>query len=337
MIWDIPYTGSYIHSYRNICIMTYYYYIFVTVPESNSIIDDSGTPMYDTSYKVDIIKSKKPHPSSHVKREKLEQYSKEVLIIIHTVNDNEKWAAVDCLDPPDLTDKHGKPLERSVDLEGLNWIVLGEYGGYQAALIQTEMGSDAGPELLRAFDTLPNAKYVIVMGVCYSAEYKKGDIIVSTLIDCVSNIKFHSDNYITASANNLRFLPIAQKLRNVFARGSDTWTAEDKFICTKEGRKPIVKAGCVISTSVSADSHQIQAANPESIAREKEGSTVLIELRNQNETTQYDLSVIVIKGVIGSTDIADDKDDESWKLTATLAAARYAKHKLKETSGFLGL
>ena len=289
--------------------------------------------MYDASYKVDIIQNKKPYPSSHVEREKLEQYSKEVLIIIHTVNDNEKWAAVDCLDPPDLTDIHGKPLEKSVDLQEPNWIVLGEYGGYKAALIQTEMGSDAGPELSRAFDTLPNVKYVIGMGMCYSATNKKGDIIVSKWIDGVGNTKY-SEEGITFRAGDTRFSSVRQDLRNVFTKGVETWIADSKndFMCSKEGRKPEVKVGSVISAPALVKNKEVrdkfQANNPEAIGGEMEGFK-LVEIVQQRNPR---LSAIVIKGV---ADHATEAKDDAWQLTASLAAARYAQYKLLESSGSL--
>ena len=293
-------------------------------------MNDSGTPAYDEGYKVDVIKRKKPSSSSCVEREKLDQYSKEVLIVIHTVNDNEKWAVVDCLDPPDLTDTQGKKLGKAVDLFEPNWIVVGKYGGYNAALIQTEMGNDAGPELSRAFEMLPNAKYIIALGVCYSATNKKGDVIVSKWIDGVSNFKFTGEKVIIARASNLRFSSVPQQLRNVFARGVDTWLADDDFVCNKEGRKPDVKVGSIISMPALIDSvevrDEIHANNPEAIGGEMEGVKLL------EETRQCNLSVIVIKGV---ADHADGSKDKVWQLTAALAAARYARHKLLETDGCL--
>ena len=239
------------------------------------------------------------------------------------------------LDPPDLTDIHGKPLERSVDLQGPNWIVLGKYGGYKAALIQTEMGSDAGPELSRAFDTLPNAKYIIGMGVCYSATNKKGDVIVSKWIDGVGNTKYSEEGTIIR-AGDTRFSSVRQDLRNVFTKGVETWIAdsENDFTCSKEGRKPEVKVGSVISAPALVKKKEVrdefQANNPEAIGGEMEGFK-LIEIP---VVRQRNLSAIVIKGV---ADHATGAKDDTWQLTAALAAARYTKHKLIESSGSLNV
>ena len=48
--------------------------------------------------------------------------------------------------PPELYP--GKPLaDKTIDLHEPNWIVLGMFGGYKFAMIQTEMGVDSHGEI----------------------------------------------------------------------------------------------------------------------------------------------------------------------------------------------
>ena len=297
--------------------------------------------MYGDAEKRQFIKEKKPLPSpkrgSKV-HEQLEKYCKEVILIIHTVNDNEKWAALVNMEPPKIEDDDGELLQRPIDLFEANWIVLGEFGGYKAALIQTEMGVNAHDELLDALDTFPNAKYAIAVGVAGATSSKAElcDVLVSKWIDGVSNMKFSKDDNIIFRASDSRFTPTLQRLRNIFARGTETWIATDDFNCTKEGRKPKIFPGSLISSSVLMDNQKLRddfvANNPEAVGIEMEGFK-LIEIQNRKETReQRNFGVIVIKGV---SDLGDGTKSKEWQFTAAMAAASYARHKLEETNGFL--
>ena len=297
--------------------------------------------MYGDAEKRKFIKEKKPLSSpKHGSKihEQLQQYCQEIILIIHTVNDNEKWAALANMKPPKIEDDNGEVLQRPIDLFEANWIVLGEFGGYKAALIQTEMGADSHDELLDALKTFPNAKYVVAVGVAAAASNKAKlcDVLVSKWIDGVSNMKFSKDNHIIFRASGSRFTPTLQRLRNIFARGTDTWVVMDDFSCTKDGRKPNILPGSLISSSVLMDNKNLRdefvANNPEAVGIEMEGYK-LAEIQNRKETRdQRDLGVIVIKGV---SDLGDGTKSKEWQFTAAMAAASYARHKLEETDGFL--
>ncbi len=73
--------------------------------------------------------------------------------------------------------------------------------------------------------------------------------------------------------------------------------------------------------------------SPEAIGGEMEG-VILVEIRKRLESRAppRELGVIIIKGV---ADYADGSKGEEWQLTAAMAAASYAKHRLEFTHGML--
>lgn len=297
--------------------------------------------MYGDAEKRQIIKRKKPLPSPEPGsklHKQLGEYCQDVILIVHTVNDNEKWAGLANMEPPKLEDDNGELLQKPIDLLEANWIVLGEFGGYKAALIQTEMGVDAHNELLDALDTFPNAKYIVAVGVAGAASSKAKicDVVVSKWIDGVSNMKFTKEGHVIFRASGSRFTPTLQRLRNIFARGTETWVSTDDFSCTKDGRKPRILPGSIISSSVLMDNQKLRDEfvqnDPEAVGIEMEGFKLAeIQDRKRNRD-ERDLGVIVIKGV---SDLGDGTKSKEWQFTAAMAAASYARHKLEETNGFL--
>ncbi len=279
----------------------------------------------------------------------LQEFCKKVDLIVHTVNNNEKWAVLDHLDPPELyTGKH--LTEKAIDLYEPNWIVLGMFGGYKAALIQTEMGDEIREEVENALDKFPNAKFILAIGVAYANnpdKAKYGDVLVSRFIDGVGNIKYTRDGLIIFRAGSSRFASVPQLLKNIFARGEETWSTLVNFKCTKSvdstdseaGRTSKVHSGVIVSNRALIDNkevHERMKLNaPEAIGGEMEG-VVLIEIQQRlarrKQTPPRELGVTVIKGV---ADYADGQKEKEWQLTAAMAAASYAQHKLKMTEGKL--
>ncbi len=139
--------------------------------------------------------------------EALKEFCHKVEIIAHTVNSNEKWAVLDLFQAPEL--HPNDPItERPVDLREPNWIVLGMFGGYKSALIQTEMGVNCRNEIERALDIFPNAKLILAMGVAYGMDPEKvkyGTVLVSKCIDGVGDVKFSQEVSIVFRESPYRF------------------------------------------------------------------------------------------------------------------------------------
>ncbi len=304
-------------------------------------------PAYGKAHLNEIILDKSPQTrvleSDASTFELLEKFCLKVEIIAHTVNDNEKWAVLDLFQAPELNPN--EPItEKPVDLYEPNCIVLGMFGGYRSALIQTEQGVECRDEIEDALDTFPNAKFILAVGVAYGTNPKQskyGDVLVSNFIDGVGNIKCTKEGLILFRASSSRFMPVSRPLTNVFARGAATWYAHEGFECTKKdsdtegGRKSQVYSGVIISDKVLVDDRDVRdkmkKMAPEAIGGEMEG-VILCEIKQRlvrgKRVPPRELGVIIIKGV---ADYADGSKGKKWQLTAAMAAASYAEHKLKLT------
>ena len=274
-----------------------------------------------------------------VKFREVQTFCQEVQLLVHTVNNNEKWAVLNLFKPPELYPSK-LIAEKPLDLYEPNWIVLGMFGGYKSALIQTEQGTDSRKELEDALDNFPKAKLVLAIGVAYANnpdKVKYGDVLVSKFIDGVGNIKYTEDNLIIFRASSNRFMSVSRSVRNVFARGEETWYARGGFKCTKDGdssgRESRVHSGVIISNKALVNNREVRdnmkKNSPEALGGEMEG-VVWSEIKQS--APSRDLGIIVIKG---ASDYADGTKGKEWQLTAAMAAASYAEHKLKSTDGKL--
>lgn len=284
------------------------------------------------------IASKENQPLVKVSKKDKEKFCQEVKLLIHVVNKYEKWAVLNLFKPPEL--HPNKPIaERPVDLFEPNWIVLGMYGGYKAALIQTQQGSESRRELEDALKYFPNAELILAIGVMYANSRDKakfGDVIVSQVIDGVGNIRYASDDSIIVRANSRHFRRVPDRLRRIFAMGEETWYG---FKCTKdspngeEGRESKVLSGSISSSRALVDNKDVKEKlmknSPEALGGEMEG-VILGEI--QESHCDRELGVVVIKGV---SDYADGTKEKKWQLTASMAAANYAQYKLESTEGTL--
>lgn len=297
------------------------------------------------AFPIKMSKMPQAQPREDTKlRKDLQKFCQQVEIIIHTVNNNEKWAVLSYMDPPEI--HPGKPLindRKAIDLYEPNWIALGMFAGYKCAMIQSEMGVDCNHEVEKALEEFPLAQVVLAIGVAYACnpvKVKYGDVLVSKVIDGVGIIKHTGDGLINSRASSTRLTHVSQKLKNVFARGEETWIAHGGFKCTEGGRQSKVHSGVLISDRTLIDNQEIRdkmASNtPEAIGGEMEGVSLVRIQRRLAEGTKSipprDLGVIVIKG---AADYADGKKEKKWQFTAAMAATDYAHHKLKVTEGNL--
>ena len=299
------------------------------------------SPLYDETSKNKIILEHKPLAKSKDPKiiRKLERFKDEVLLIIHTVNDNEKWAALAHMDPPAL---HGQEITfKPIDMDLPNQIVLGMFGGYKAALVQTEMGGSSRKEIKDVLKIFPKVQFIVALGVAYGAKpgkYNLADVLVSKWIDGISNIKFASDGdnklcvyYRDCHTHSF----VSQELRHIFARGVDTWKAEVSFKCS-EKRISNVYCGSIISGSALVNNRevrdQLRQRSPESIGGEMEGYVLIEETSDIQNDRQ--VGTVIIKGI---ADFGDGNKEKMWQFTAAMAAANYAQHKLKGTEGTLSV
>ncbi len=296
--------------------------------------------MYTSEYRAEIITKRSPlpvPPESSDLYNKLTDYSDKVVLLIHTVNENEFWSAVDHFGPPTpmLRYDDGTVVKRLINFHKVR-IYLGEFGGYKAALIQTKMGADCRYEIEEALEIFPNVQAVLALGIGYGndrGDVMFGDVLVSLKIQDVSNVKFNKDDLIIPRGEITEVRPV---LVDIFAKNRKAFAVKTGFVCTEEGRPPSIEDGLVVSAPWLIDNADIKerllASQPEAIGGEMEG-WVLISIQKYLENWESNprhIGVIVIKGVV---DFGDGSKDRNWQMTGAMASIGFADFQLKQTMG----
>ncbi len=274
-------------------------------------------PRYTKSDRDEIIETKAPEPTDE---QISEPFAHEVLVIVHTVTDDEYWAAVDRMEPPD-------GCSRCIEYK--REAALGTFGGYKAALVQTGRGQACHDEMERALANFPNAQFVVAVGVAYASSKKCwfADVLVSTHI---VSLEFTKDNDILTCGEKVK---INRELSNTFCKKTDVWAVKKLFSRTEsdssEKSYPQVHTGIIFSAPQSIDNTEIKDnlfnKSPEAVGGEMEAGVLLrLQSKLSGQSPSRRIGVIVIKGV------ADDgTEGKQWQLTAAMAAVRFASFQLE--------
>lgn len=283
-----------------------------------------------------------PHTSLHTA---LQNYAKNVPLIIHTAFEDEWQAICETMEGPKLENveqniiKQNHPLQYKLN-DDIN-IVLGEFGGCSAVLIETSL--DECSALEGALAHLTSAKCIISLGTIFALDktnYKLGDVVVSECIDGILTINT-SDSVITKvikfEQDDTRYTPVSKSLTRIFKSDSnDTWK---EFDCTKQrGRKSKVYDGTIMSMPVDkfwtcCMEKVLELPDIEStyLGVEVSGTSILQMISRLEDKRKID--VILIRGITCYvSDFRHGKNIWKWQTTACMAAASYAKHKLEQSS-----
>ncbi len=176
----------------------------------------------------------KPQRPPKLRPERLDllKFINKVEIIIQTVNNNEYQAAVTFLEPP------SEKFTKSVVFPSAG-TVLGNFADHKTALIQTDVGRNAGDYIQDAIDRFPNAKFIIGIGIGYAFNRKKckfGDVLVSKRIADLTNWKFNDKGEVI---NQGELLNVVNTLRAVFCR--DMKFDEDFVVTLPLGQEKICR------------------------------------------------------------------------------------------------
>ena len=265
----------------------------------------------------------------------VQQFCKEVQIVLQAVNDTERVASFSKLKPPVLNDgiKSDQIVRFRADFQGKNCsgeYTLGMFGGYKAALVHTEQGQKCRPLIEATIDLFSNVCIIIGVGVaCGNSKEstKLGDVLISEKIAELDTIKYEKEGS-TISLGIIR--EVKAMLHTLFCKGSTRFI--EKFACT-EGTPPRFAkphVGCVISGSFLFDNEfKLWDNAREAIGVEMEGH-VLMDIIKQRDPCE--IMAIIIKGV---SDYGDGTKEKVWQLTAALAAVEYTHFRLEETKGTL--
>lgn len=279
---------------------------------------------------------RKNQPETWQDTDSLVTFCKDVEIILHTVNNNEREAVLDLLHPPEL---HGRPVPgKPIKLSSTERIVLGMFGGYKCGLIQTGMGDNCNEEVKVALQKFPKAKFVLAIGVAYALnpdKAKLGDVLFSKSIYAFGNVKA-SAGRIWSRDDGLDIYRVPNNLSVTFTNQESYWPVNVAFQCAKmesggHTRTSKVHCGSLLSWEALIDDKVVRDSlrekYNEAIGGEMEGAQ-LLKIRNElQDSTGRNVVFAVIKGV---ADFADGKN-KHWQLSAAMAAASFTKFCLQET------
>ena len=271
-------------------------------------------PRFSDEDRIRLYREKKPldSPNSGTSEyEQLQKFSKEVDIILLTINDKEFHAAIINIEKP------AENFDRAVFFPK-GYMVVGMFANKKTAIIHSAMGKRSNSFIDEAIKTFPEAHFVIGVGVCYAfdaGKHKFGDVLVSDKICDITNAKFKKNGKIENRGQAVDVIP---DLYGLFCQDCDN---EYKVSDSRESKVfsgDIVSYTSLMDNKVMRDKfHKIQ---PTAIGGEMEGGELL-----EFERKRKIKGVIVIKGVV---DYADGNKSKEWQFTAAMAALHYTKTKL---------
>ena len=284
---------------------------------------EDDEPKFNNKNFMEIRDSKKPKPPPQKKEQDVQKFMSEIVILLHTVKEEETVAVYDRLKPPlGLTSTLHYHTGTGIA------VTLGMFGNHKAAVIRTSKGGDCRHEIERALESLPQLQLIIAVGFAYGRrdKCKLGDVLVSTTVDGVSNIRVEGGE-IKINEGMVRHTPMTLQAKNTF----DTTGLID-FVCSSDGkRKSEVHSGVVISSPMLLNNRDVLekliAREERFIGGEMEGQE-LAQLTVLKDGKYHNLHFIVIKGV---ADFGDGTKEKDWQFTASLAAATVAESRLEET------
>ena len=120
------------------------------------------------------------HQTDESTMEAVRLFARQVVLILHTCNVNEYWAALERLKPP-TTGDGGKIRDLPIIYPHVG-SVIGWFAGYRAAVVRTGQGNKCRDELMKALtESFPNGKAIIGAGIAYANNRKRkfADVLIS--------------------------------------------------------------------------------------------------------------------------------------------------------------
>ena len=242
----------------------------------------------------------------------LQEFCQTVEIIIQTVNENEYQAATTFLTAPN------EMFSKAVVFP-MTSMVVGMFADKKTALIQTDVGENAGIMIAKAIEAFPQAVYVIGIGVCFAFDKTKcqlGDVIVSKQISTFANMAVELSRF----ENQGEIVAVSDELQRIFCRN----LVQNPEFPVCETRTSEVHSGTIISYPILQKSEQMRDMFHDelrtAIGGEMEGGQLLKFVKQRKIQ-----GVIAIKGV---ADYADSAKTKEWQFISARAALHYTESKL---------
>ena len=258
-------------------------------------------------------------------------FARQVVLILHTCNDSEYWAALEKVEPPTM--KGGSKIRDHPIIYPQVGSVIGWFAGYRAAVVRTKQGDKCRDELTKALTkSFLNGRVIIGAGIAYAnnRKYKFADVLVSDQIENFVQYKKEGDK-ITNHGPREETAPNVQR---VFENSARDWSAMKRFTCADDGRGSVAHVGCIVSAPTLVKDGKLRDKlmehTPYAIGGEMEGWVLIGLKKTLKDHHDKDIEVIVIKGVADYGDLS--KGDE-WQWTAAKAAMNCIYYCLYKSGG----
>ena len=300
------------------------------------LVEDTSKPKFAADECESVTKKVNPailhvHQTDETTMKAVGLFARQVVLILHTCNDNEYWAALERLEPPTAED--GSNIrDRAVKYPGTP-SVIGWFAGYRAAVVRTEQGNKCRIELTKALtESFANAQVIIGAGIAYANSQKRkfADVLISDQIENFVQYRKEGDK-ITNRGPRVEIDPNVQK---VFKKPAGDWTSIRPFRCADNDRPSKAHTGCIVSAPTLVRDEvlkeQLMKHTPDCIGGEMEGWVLLEMKRELFFQYKKNVEVIVIKSV---ADYGDRKKGDDWQWTAAKAAMDCIHYCLETTGG----
>ena len=256
-------------------------------------------------------------------------FARQVVVVLHTCNDSEYWAALERLKPATKRDG-GKIRDRPIIYPQVG-SVIGWFAGYRAAVVRTGQGNKCRDELMKALtESFPNGKVIIGAGIAYANNRKRkfADVLISDQVENFVQYKKEGNEITNRGPRE----EIDANVQRIFENPAGDWTDMQCFPCADDNRTSVAHIGCIVSAPTLVRDKvlrdQLMKHTPNSIGGEMEG-WVLLELKRTLKG-QHNIEVIVIKGV---ADYGDLSKGDKWQWTAAKAAMDCIHYCLEKSGG----
>ena len=253
--------------------------------------------------------------------QRVQLFAKQVVLIFHTCNPSEYWAALERLEPP-TTEDQSKIQDRPI-IYPQNDSVVGCFAGYRVAVVRTEQGDKGHSILTKALtESFPNGQVIIEAGITCASDqkYKFADVLISEQCTVAADEITSCDPHQQIDPNVIR----------VFKDAAKEWSDKKSFTCAIDNRTSVTHIGCVVSAPTLEILREQLLSAPNAIGGEIKG-WVLFELKKTLKV-QYekDIEIIIINGV---SEYQDLTMGDKWQWTAGKAAMDCIHYCLKKSGG----
>ena len=271
------------------------------------------------------------HQTDETAMQAVQLFSNSVVVILHTCNEKDFWAALERLEPP-TTDNESKIRDRPIIYPRIG-SVIGWFAGYRAAVVRTGQGNKCRDGLMKALtESFPDSQVIIAAGIAYANDRKRNfaDVLVSDQIENLVQYKKEGDE-ITCHGPREEVDP---NVKRIFVDSAKDWTGMQCFICAGDNRTSVAHIGCIVSAPTLIKDEvlrdRLMKHTPNAIGGEMEGWVLLELKRTLKSQHKKDIEVIIIKGV---ADYGDLKKGDKWQWTAAKAAIDCIHYCLSKSGG----